>query len=336
MKVVFLDIDGTLVDYNGNVPESTKKAILQAKEKGHKMVLCTGRSKFQIPKQLWELGMDGVISGAGAFVEAFDSAAENGIAATKAGITSEEDGIAATKAGITLEEDGIATTKAGITSEEKRIPATDENVSNDSKITTTGTILCQMVIDAEHAKSSYDYLEGNGVLYCYQGEDGIVLNKRSYDGMLEVDRLNGMSEEMMESLHGVIHVTETPWEYPNLEKIIFYDAPFTLEQIKEDMHPYFDTVALSLSGTEGVCGEIGRNNIHKATGIKLFLEHLGLEREDSIAIGDGPNDLQMMEYAGTGIAMGNAKAEVKALADMVTSDVTEDGIYHAFEKLGLL
>lgn len=294
MKVVFLDIDGTLVDYNGNVPESTKKAILQAKEKGHKMVLCTGRSKFQIPKQLWELGMDGVISGAGAFVEAFDSAAEKGI------------------------------------------PATDENVSKDSKITTTGTILCQMVIDAEHAKSSYDYLEGNGVLYCYQGEDGIVLNKRSYDGMLEVDRLNGMSDEMMESLHGVIHVTETPWEYPNLEKIIFYDAPFTLEQIKEDMLPYFDTVALSLSGTEGVCGEIGRNNIHKATGIKLFLEHLGLEREDSIAIGDGPNDLQMMEYAGIGVAMGNAKAEVKALADMVTSDVTEDGIYHAFEKLGLL
>lgn len=294
MKVVFLDIDGTLVDYNGNVPESTKKAILQAKKKGHKMVLCTGRSKFQIPKKLWELGMDGVIAGAGAFVEAFDSAAEKGI------------------------------------------PATDETVSNDSKITTTGTILCQMVIDAEHAKSSYDYLEGNGVLYCYQGEDGIVLNQRSYDGMMEIDRLNGMSEEMMESLHGEIHLTETPWDVPNLEKIIFYDAPFTMEQVKADMLPYFDTVALSLSGTEGVCGEIGLNNIHKATGIKLFLEHVGVGREDSIAIGDGPNDLQMMEYAGVGVAMGNAKEEVKKLADMVTSDVAEDGIYHAFEKLGLL
>ena len=58
MKVVFLDIDGTLVDYNGNVPESTKKAILQAKANGHKMVLCTGRSRFQIPKKLWNLGME--------------------------------------------------------------------------------------------------------------------------------------------------------------------------------------------------------------------------------------------------------------------------------------
>lgn len=294
MKVVFLDIDGTLVDYNGNVPESTKKAILQAKKKGHKMVLCTGRSRFQIPKKLWNLGMDGVIAGAGAFVEAFDSATEKGI------------------------------------------PATDEGVPNDSKITTTGTILCQMVIDAKHAKSSYDYLEGNGVLYCYQGEDGIVLNQRSYDGMMEIDRLNGMSEELMESLHGKIHLTETPWDVPNLEKIIFYDAPFTMEQVKADMLPYFDTVALSLSGTEGVSGEIGLNNIHKATGIKLFLEYVGIGREDSIAIGDGPNDLQMMEYAGVGVAMGNAKEEVKKLADMVTTDVMADGIYHAFEKLGLL
>ena len=301
MKVVFLDIDGTLVDYNGNVPESTKKAILQAKKKGHKMVLCTGRSKFQIPKELWELGMDGVIAGAGAFVEAFDSAAEK-----------------------------------GITAAEKGLAATDETVSNDSKITTKGTILCQMVIDAEHAKSSYDYLEGNGVLYCYQGEDGIVLNRRSCDGMFQIDRLNGMSDEMLENLHGVVHVTETPWLVPNLEKIIFYDAPFSLEKIKSDLLPYFDTVALSLSGTEGVCGEIGRNNIHKATGIRLFLEHVGVAREDSIAIGDGPNDLQMMEYAGIGVAMGNAKEEVKKLADMVTSDVAEDGIYHAFEKLGLI
>ncbi len=301
MKVVFLDIDGTLVDYNGNVPESTKKAILQAKKKGHKMVLCTGRSKFQIPKKLWELGMDGVIAGSGAFVEAFDSAAEKEI---------------------TVAEKGIA--------------ATDETVANDSKITTKGTILCQMVIDAEHAKSSYDYLEGNGVLYCYQGEDGIVLNQRSCDGMFQIDRLNGMSDEMLENLHGVVHVTETPWLVPNLEKIIFYDAPFSLEKIKSDLLPYFDTVALSLSGTEGVCGEIGRNNIHKATGIRLFLEHVGVAREDSIAIGDGPNDLQMMEYAGVGVAMGNAKEEVKKLADMVTSDVAEDGIYHAFEKLGLI
>ena len=55
-----------------------------------------------------------------------------------------------------------------------------------------------------------------------------------------------------------------------------------------------------------------------------------------IAIGDGPNDLQMMEYAGISVAMGNARDEVKRLADMVTDHIDEDGILHAFERLGLI
>lgn len=277
-KVVFLDIDGTLLDFSGKVPESAKEAIRKAKANGHRMVLCTGRSKFQIPKELFELGMDGVISGAGAYVEARERMAEG----------------------------------------EKK------------------TVLLQSVMDEEHAKSSYEYLEGNGFLYCYQAEDGIVLNKRSYEGMFKIDQLCGLSEEMLENLHGVIHYTETPWDFPNLEKIIFYEAPFPLEKIKEDLLPYFDTVTLSLSGTKGVAGEIGLNNIHKATGMKLFLEHVGIDREDTVAIGDGPNDLQMMEYAGIGVAMGNAREEVKALADIVTAHVSENGIYQAFEKIGLL
>ena len=70
--------------------------------------------------------------------------------------------------------------------------------------------------------------------------------------------------------------------------------------------------------------------------MKHYLEYAGIAREDSIAIGDGPNDLQMMEYAGIGIAMGNAREEVKQRADLVTEHIDEDGLYHAFERLHLL
>jgi hydroxymethylpyrimidine pyrophosphatase-like HAD family hydrolase len=69
--------------------------------------------------------------------------------------------------------------------------------------------------------------------------------------------------------------------------------------------------------------------------MERYLKAAGIAREDSIAVGDGPNDLQMMEYAGIGIAMGNAR-EVKERADMVTSSIDDDGIYRAFETLGLL
>ena len=78
------------------------------------------------------------------------------------------------------------------------------------------------------------------------------------------------------------------------------------------------------------------NGINKATGMERYLKAAGIAREDSIAVGDGPNDLQMMEYAGIGIAMGNAREEVKERADMVTSSIDDDGIYRAFETLGLL
>jgi len=47
-KTVFLDIDGTLVDFQMKMPESTYKAINRAKENGHKIVLCTGRTYSNI------------------------------------------------------------------------------------------------------------------------------------------------------------------------------------------------------------------------------------------------------------------------------------------------
>ena len=69
-KVLFLDIDGTLVDFQGKIPESAKEALIRAKERGHHLVLCTGRTRFQVYPWLLDYGFDGLITGAGAQVEA--------------------------------------------------------------------------------------------------------------------------------------------------------------------------------------------------------------------------------------------------------------------------
>ena len=58
-----------------------------------------------------------------------------------------------------------------------------------------------------------------------------------------------------------------------------------------------------------------------------------MKREDLMAFGDGFNDLSMLEYAGIGIAMGNAVDEVKAIADFITVSNDEDGIAIALEQL---
>lgn len=72
--------------------------------------------------------------------------------------------------------------------------------------------------------------------------------------------------------------------------------------------------------------------VSKATGIQRMLERVGVPREDCIAIGDGTNDLPMIEFAGLGVAMGNAPEGVKAAADAVTESCENDGVAVMIEK----
>lgn len=74
----------------------------------------------------------------------------------------------------------------------------------------------------------------------------------------------------------------------------------------------------------------------KSVGISNVLKHYGFSREESMAFGDGGNDIEMLEYAGVGVAMGNAKVEVQQIADYVTDHVDNDGIYKALVHYGII
>ncbi len=74
----------------------------------------------------------------------------------------------------------------------------------------------------------------------------------------------------------------------------------------------------------------------KATGIAKVCEYLQIDRNDTFAVGDSVNDLEMLTCAGTGIAMGNADRRAKRAADYVTTDLYDDGIYNAMLHFGLL
>jgi len=76
--------------------------------------------------------------------------------------------------------------------------------------------------------------------------------------------------------------------------------------------------------------------VSKAYGIELILTKLGIAKADSVAFGDGPNDLEMLSYVGLGVAMGNAVDELKKKAGYVTSHVDEDGIANGLRHLGLI
>lgn len=74
----------------------------------------------------------------------------------------------------------------------------------------------------------------------------------------------------------------------------------------------------------------------KMAGIRRYLEMIGLTAEEIIAFGDADNDLEMIRYAGIGVAMGNGQEHVKAVADFVTADIDDDGIEKALKHYNLI
>lgn len=74
----------------------------------------------------------------------------------------------------------------------------------------------------------------------------------------------------------------------------------------------------------------------KPEGVSRMLEKFGIGREECMAFGDGGNDMTMLQYAGIGVAMGNASDRVKACADYVTDDISRDGLAKALAHFGLL
>ena len=74
----------------------------------------------------------------------------------------------------------------------------------------------------------------------------------------------------------------------------------------------------------------------KEIGLNKIVEHLGIDKEDTIAIGDGFNDVSLVQEAHIGVAMGDAPDELKNVADFVTKRACEDGLFIAFKHLSII
>lgn len=74
----------------------------------------------------------------------------------------------------------------------------------------------------------------------------------------------------------------------------------------------------------------------KQKGIDEMIRHFNIRLEETMAFGDGGNDISMLRHASIGVAMGNAKEDVKAVADHVTTTVDDDGIANALKHFGVI
>lgn len=79
--------------------------------------------------------------------------------------------------------------------------------------------------------------------------------------------------------------------------------------------------------------DLNPEGVSKASALELLRRRLGVEPDQTVAVGDMRNDIEMLRWAARGVAMGNAPDEVKAVADEVTGDVDDDGLVPVLRSL---
>ncbi|MGM9988092.1 MAG: Cof-type HAD-IIB family hydrolase [Bacillaceae bacterium] len=102
------------------------------------------------------------------------------------------------------------------------------------------------------------------------------------------------------------------------------------EKVKEELKNDYDIVR-----SKPYFLEFTKKGINKGASLHYLLQQLGIDKEEVIACGDSYNDLDLIKYAGLGVAMGNAQATVKEAADYITTSNNEEGIALVVEEFML-
>lgn len=135
---------------------------------------------------------------------------------------------------------------------------------------------------------------------------------------------------------GVVEITDDPGSVENPQKMFYHSAKAPVEEVEAALGDHFTVQQLSFGPPNPYAGEITKRGVEKSTGMDALMKYYGLTEADAIAIGDGPNDMDMITYANLGICMGNGRDELKAIEDFVTASADADGIYKALEHFDLL
>jgi Cof subfamily protein (haloacid dehalogenase superfamily) len=113
-------------------------------------------------------------------------------------------------------------------------------------------------------------------------------------------------------------------------KLVVIDDPVVLDELEERMKARFD-VRMYISKSLPYFLEFAAPGVTKAAGLDFLSKQLGFTPERTIAFGDGENDVELVSWAGYGVAVENAHERVKAVADFVCPPVDEEGVAQVLE-----
>lgn len=207
-----------------------------------------------------------------------------------------------------------------------------------------GNVIFNQHMEKTLLNKIYDFLFAHEIAFTAETNDKIYGTKENIEEQVRVFREFAKThisdfEKNLDKISifaNLLMETENIYELEGVNKIIFYHSSFTIEELREKLGEEVMVISSTIGFMDGISGEIYSRDTNKATGMEAIMRHVGCVREDTIAFGDAGNDLEMLAFAGVGVAMGNGTSEAKAAADYVTGHVKEDGLYQGFAKFGLL
>lgn len=186
----------------------------------------------------------------------------------------------------------------------------------------TGEVVYQKMLPPNVIPGLYRFAKEKGCgMVTYYGDHIISAFEPDEYVMLE-SRINGMEVRVVENFKEYVE-----FEVP---KCILTAPAEQAEVFEKELAAKYGDI-LSVYRSEPFFIEIMPKNIDKAHSLERMLESIGLTREHAICCGDGFNDISMIQFAGVGVAMGNAQPAVKEAADYITGSNDEDGLVQVME-----
>ncbi|WP_459503718.1 Cof-type HAD-IIB family hydrolase [Bacillus sp. C1] len=277
MKLITIDLDGTLLSENKIISKENAAAIRKCQEDGHVVAICTGRSIVDIERLLLEADLQCPII------------AENG-------------------ALIYVDQKMM-----------KRYP-----------------------IQKLQALEIVEYLEQNRIYYQLYTDRGVYVPaygeesvKHDMEWMKKENTAIDQKElELIAALyleHTAFHITESCKSILEADIHVHKLLPFSynVEKLQQLKKHFQHNTELAITASYWHNLEINHCNAQKGNGLYTLAEHLDIPLENTVAIGDGLNDVSMMEKAHVSIAMGSAVEEIKQLCHYETLSNEEHGVAHA-------
>ncbi|AIQ16101.1 MULTISPECIES: Cof-type HAD-IIB family hydrolase [Paenibacillus] len=170
-------------------------------------------------------------------------------------------------------------------------------------------------------------------LSVFAGNNGHGLSY--FTDLLTMNGLGFEDDRMKRALQETLSLTEYPETMGSLSEEIYcmclyadeHEAQKYIEQFPRLRFVRFHGYVMNV---------LEETEVSKSTAIRKVLEHFGLSPAEAVAFGDGGNDIDMLEYVGLGIAMGNGGEQLKQKADFVTKKASEGGIAYALQKYGVI